>query len=150
MKRERYNRRGYYSKVNKQQYETIKWQMEREKEQILKEVYELTAEKQKLEQKKEHDLFVVKSRSKLAQTKKHIMIGMLSTSAFSPERIEEWNRKIKKIDSFIKKNESLLEQVKEKERVIDDMFQTSCYMIAKQEEKREETMLLDLKMCMNG
>ncbi|WP_369900241.1 cytoplasmic protein [Bacillus manliponensis] len=135
--------------MNKQQYDTIKWQMEQEKEQILKEVYELTEEKQKLERKKEYDLSVFTSRSGMLQTEKRIMIGMLSASTFSPERIEEWNRKIKKIDSFIKKNESLLEQLKEKERIIDDMFRTSCRIAAKQEEKREEKMLLDLKMGMN-
>ncbi len=42
------------------------------------------------------------------------MAGMLSSHTFSPERIEEWNRKIKKTEDFIQKNESLLEQVKEK------------------------------------
>ncbi|MDD1370893.1 hypothetical protein PTB13_25135, partial [Bacillus sp. MHSD17] len=48
------------------------------------------------------------------------------------------------------KNESLLEQVKEKERVIDEMYQEDCRKLAKVREKQEEKMLLDLKMCMNG
>ncbi|MZF47441.1 cytoplasmic protein, partial [Bacillus anthracis] len=48
------------------------------------------------------------------------------------------------------KNESLLEQVKEKERVIDEMYQEDCKKLAKVREKQEEKMLLDLKMCMNG
>ena len=93
--------------MDKQQYDTIKLQINQEKEQILKEVYELTAEKRKIEQKKEYDLYVVKSRSKVVQTGQRIMAGMLSSHTFSPERIEEWNRKIKKIVDFIQKNESL-------------------------------------------
>ncbi|AIE78937.1 cytoplasmic protein [Bacillus cereus] len=36
--------------MDKQQYDTIKLQINQEKEQILKEVYELTAEKRKIEQ----------------------------------------------------------------------------------------------------
>ncbi len=78
------------------------------------------------------------------------MAGMLSSHTFSPERIEEWNRKIKKRKILFKKNESLLEQVKEKERVIDEMYQENCKKLAKVREKQEEKMLLDLKMCMNG
>ncbi|MCU5498457.1 cytoplasmic protein [Bacillus wiedmannii] len=136
--------------MDKQQYDTIKLQINQEKEQILKEVYELTGEKRKIEQKKEHDLYVVKSRSKVVQTGQRIMAGMLSSHTFSPERIEEWNRKIKKTEDFIQKNESLLEQVKEKERVIDEMYQEDCRKLAKVREKQEEKMLLDLKMCMNG
>nr|WP_206774494.1 cytoplasmic protein [Bacillus cereus group sp. N8] len=125
-------------------------QINQEKEHILKEVYELTAEKIKIEQKKEYDLYVVKSRSKVVQTGQRIMVGMLSSHTFSPERIEEWNRKIKKTKGFIQKNESLLEQIKEKERVIDEMYQEDCMKLAKVKEKLEEKMLLDLKMCMNG
>ena len=106
--------------------------------------------KRKIEQKKEYDLYVVKSRSKVVQTGQRIMAGMLSSHTFSPERIEEWNRKIKKTEGFIQKNESLLEQVKEKERVIDEMYQENCKKLAKAQEKLEEKMLLDLKMCMNG
>ncbi|QWH17064.1 cytoplasmic protein [Bacillus mycoides] len=136
--------------MNKQQYDTIKLQINQEKEHILKEVYELTAEKRKIEQKKEYDLYVVKSRNKVVQTGQHIMAGMLSSHTFSPERIEEWNRKIKKTEGFIQKNESLLEQIKEKERVIDEMYQEDCKKLAKVKEKLEEKMLLDLKMCMNG
>ena len=136
--------------MDKQQYDTIKLQINQEKEQILKEVYELTAEKRKIEQKKEYDLYVVKSRSKVVKTGQRIMAGMLSSHTFSPERIEEWNRKIKKTEGFIQKNESLLEQVKEKERVIDEMYQENCKKLAKAQEKLEEKMLLDLKMCMNG
>ncbi|WJE26312.1 cytoplasmic protein [Bacillus cereus] len=136
--------------MDKQQYDTIKLQINQEKEQILKEVYELTAEKRKIEQKKEYDLYVVKSRSKVVQTGQRIMAGMLSSHTFSPERIEEWNRKIKKTEGFIQKNESLLEKIKEKEHVIDEMYQEDCKKLAKVKEKLEEKMLLDLKMCMNG
>ncbi|KFN04046.1 cytoplasmic protein [Bacillus clarus] len=136
--------------MDKQQYDTIKLQINQEKEHILKEVYELTAEKRKIEQKKEYDLYVVKSRSKAVQVGKRIMVGKFSSRTFSPERIEEWNRKIKKIEGFIKKNEILLEQIKEKERVIDEMYQEDCKKLAKVKEKLEEKMLLDLKMCMNG
>ncbi|EJQ10203.1 cytoplasmic protein [Bacillus cereus] len=136
--------------MDKQQYDTIKLQINQEKEQILKEVYELTAEKRKIEQKKEYDLYVVKSRNKVVQTGQRIMVGMLSSHTFSSERIEEWNRKIKKTEGFIQKNESLLEQIKEKERVIDEMYQEDCKDLAKVKEKLEEKMLLDLKMCMNG
>ncbi|AVR31471.1 hypothetical protein FORC60_1584 [Bacillus cereus] len=89
--------------MDKQQYDTIKLQINQEKEHILKEVYELTAEKRKIEQKKEYDLYVVKSRSKVVQTGQRIMAGMLSSHTFSPERIEEWNRKIKKTEGFIQK-----------------------------------------------
>ncbi|KAA0766688.1 cytoplasmic protein [Bacillus sp. SH5-2] len=135
--------------MDKQQYDTIKLQMNQEKEHILKEVYELTAEKRKIEQKKEYDLYVVKSRSKVVQTRRRIMAGMLSSHTFSPERIEEWNRKIKKTEDFIRKNESLLEKIKEKERVIDEMYQEDCKKLAKAQEKLEEKMLLDLKMCIN-
>lgn len=78
------------------------------------------------------------------------MVGMLSSHTFSPERIEEWNRKIQKIAGFIKKNEVFLEQIKEKERVIDEMYQEDCKKLTKEQEKLEEKMLLDLKMCMNG
>ncbi len=53
--------------MDKQQYDTIKLQINQEKEHILKEVYELTAEKRKIEQKKEYDLYVVKSRSKVVR-----------------------------------------------------------------------------------
>ena len=91
----------------------------------------------------------MKSRSKVVQTGQRIMAGMLSSHTFSPERIEEWNRKIKK-RKVLFKNESLLEQVKEKERVIDEMYQEDCKKLAKAQEKLEEKMLLDLKMCMNG
>ena len=91
----------------------------------------------------------MKSRSKVVQTGQRIMAGMLSSHTFSPERIEEWNRKIKN-RRFYSKNESLLEQVKEKERVIDEMYQEDCRKLAKVREKQEEKMLLDLKMCMNG
>ncbi|MEW9179703.1 cytoplasmic protein [Bacillus mycoides] len=136
--------------MNKQQYDTIKLQINQEKEHILKEVYELTAEKRKIERKKEYDLYVVKSRNKVVQTGQRIMAGMLSAHTFSPERIEEWNRKIKKTEGFIQKNESLLEQIKEKERVIDEMYEEDCKKLAKVKEKLEEKMLLDLKMCMNG
>ncbi|WP_434179947.1 cytoplasmic protein [Bacillus thuringiensis] len=136
--------------MDKQQYDTMKLQINQEKEHILKEVYELTAEKRKIEQKKEYDLYVVKSRSKVVQTGQRIIAGMLSSHTFSPERIEEWNRKIKKTEGFIQKNESLLEKVKEKERVIDEMYQENCKELAKAQEKLEEKMLLDLKMCMNG
>ncbi|WP_439875616.1 cytoplasmic protein [Bacillus mycoides] len=136
--------------MDKQQYDTIKLQINQEKEQILKEVYELTAEKRKIEQKKEYDLHVVKSRSKVVQTGQRIMVGMLSSHTFSPERIEEWNRKIKKTEGFIQKNESLLEKIKEKERVIDEMYQEDCKKLAKVKEGLEEKMLLDLKMSMNG
>ncbi|GLV63842.1 hypothetical protein Bmyc01_25120 [Bacillus mycoides] len=136
--------------MDKQQYEMIKLQINQEKEHILKEVYELTAEKIKIEQKKEYDLYVVKSRSKVVQTGQRIMVGMLSSHTFSPERIEEWNRKIKKTEGFIQKNESLLEKIKEKERVIDEMYQEDCMKLAKVKKKLEEKMLLDLKMCMNG
>ncbi|HGH7179495.1 cytoplasmic protein [Bacillus luti] len=135
--------------MDKQQYDTIKLQMNQEKEHILKEVYELTSEKRKIEQKKEYDLYVVKSRSKVVQTRQPIMAGMLSSHTFSPERIEEWNRKIKKTEGFIQKNESLLEKIKEKERVIDEMYQEDCKKLAKAQEKLEEKMLLDLKMCIN-
>lgn len=124
--------------------------MNQEKEQILKEVYELTIEKRKIEEKKAHDLYVFKSRSKVMQINERIRIGVLSSHTFSPERIEEWNRKIKKIEEFIRKNESLLEQIKEKERVIDEMFQQDCQKLVKEQEKREENILLDLRMCMNG
>ncbi|MGG5736311.1 MULTISPECIES: cytoplasmic protein [Bacillus cereus group] len=136
--------------MDKQQYDTIKLHINQEKEQILKEVYELTAEKRKIEQKKEYDLHVVKSRSKVVQTGQRIMVGMLSSHTFSPERIEEWNRKIKKTEGFIQKNESLLEKIKEKERVIDEMYQEDCKKLAKVKEELEEKMLLDLKMSMNG
>lgn len=136
--------------MDKQQYDTIKLQINQEKEQILKEVYELTAEKRKIEQKKEYDLYVVKSRSKVVQTGQRIMAGMLSSHTFSPERIEEWNRKIKKTEGFIQKNESLLEKIKEKERVIDEMYQEDCKKLVKVKEKLEEKILLDLRMCMNG
>ena len=112
-------------------------------------MYELTAEKRKKKQKKEYDLYVVKSRSKVVQTGQCIMAGMLSSHTFSPERIEEWNRKIKKTEDFIQKNESLLEKIKEKERVIDEMYQEDCKELAKAQEKLEEKMLLDLKMCIN-
>ncbi|KOS29111.1 hypothetical protein ADK18_08265 [Bacillus anthracis] len=78
------------------------------------------------------------------------MAGMLSSHTFSPERIEEWNRKIKKTEDFIQKNESLLEQVKEKERVIDEMYQEDCKKLAKRPEKQEEKILLHLKISMNG
>ena len=71
--------------MDKQQYDTIKLQINQEKEQILKEVYELTAEKRKIEQK-EYDLYVVKSRSKVVQTGQRIMAGMLSSHTFSPEK----------------------------------------------------------------
>ncbi len=60
---------------------------------------------------------------------------------FSPERIEEWNRKIKN-GRFYSKNESLLEQVKEKERVIDEMYQEDCKKLAKAQEKLEEKCFL--------
>ncbi|MGG2092765.1 cytoplasmic protein [Bacillus sp. S13(2024)] len=136
--------------MNAKQYKIIKLQMNQEKEQILKEVYELTTEKRKIEEKKMHDLYVFQSRSKVMKINERIHIGMLSSHTFSPERIEEWNRKIKKIEEFIQKNESLLEQIKEKERVIDEMFQKDCQKLAKAQEKREEKMLLDLRMCMNG
>ncbi|MGI2750029.1 cytoplasmic protein [Bacillus cytotoxicus] len=136
--------------MNKQQYDTIKLQINQEKEQILKEVYKLTSEKKKLEQQKEYALHVFQSRSKIAQNGKQIMVGMLSSHTFSPERIEEWNRKIQKIAGFIRKNESFLEQIKEKERVIDEMYQEDCKKLTKEQEKLEEKMLLDLKMCMNG
>ena len=76
------------------------------------------------------------------------MAGMLSSHTFSPERIEGWNRKIKN-RRFYSKNESLLEQVKEK-RVIDEMYQEDCRKLAKIREKAGRKMLLDLKMCMNG
>ncbi len=112
--------------MNKQQYDTIKLQINQEKEQVLKEVYKLTSEKKKLEQQKEYDLHVFQSRSKIAKNGKRIMVGMLSSHTFSPERIEEWNRKIQKIAGFIKKNEVFLEQIKEKERVIDEMYQEDC------------------------
>ncbi|AWC28303.1 MULTISPECIES: cytoplasmic protein [Bacillus cereus group] len=135
--------------MNKQQYDTIKWQINQEKEHILKEVYELTTEKRKIEQKKEYDLYVVQSRSHIVQAERQVMVGMLSSHTFSPERIEEWNRKIQKIAGFIKKNESFLEQIKEKERIIDEMYQEECKKIAKEQEKLEEKTLLDLKMCMN-
>jgi len=128
--------------VDKQQYDTIKLQINQEKEQILKEVYELTAEKRKIEQKKEYDLYVVKSRSKVVQTGQRIMAGMLSSHTFSPERIEEWNRKIKKTEDFIQKNESLLEQVKEKERVIDEMYQEDCKSLQKYEKSRKKKCFL--------
>ncbi|ABS21684.1 cytoplasmic protein [Bacillus cytotoxicus] len=136
--------------MNKQQYDTIKLQINQEKEQVLKEVYKLTSEKKKLEQQKEYDLHVFQSRSKIAKNGKRIMVGMLSSHTFSPERIEEWNRKIQKIAGFIKKNEVFLEQIKEKERVIDEMYQEDCKKLTKEQEKLEEKMLLDLKMCMNG
>jgi len=38
----------------------------------------------------------------------------------------------------------------EKEHVIDEMYQEDCKKLAKAQEKLEEKMLLDLKMCMNG
>ncbi|HDX9590452.1 TPA: cytoplasmic protein [Bacillus pseudomycoides] len=132
------------------QYETIKLQMNQEKEHVLKEVYELTTEKRKIEAKKAHDLNVFQSRSKVMQVNESIHIGMLSSHTFSPERIEEWNRKIEKIEEFILKNKLLLEQIQEKERVIDEMFQQNCQKAAKEQGKREEKMLLDLRMCMNG
>jgi phosphate uptake regulator len=37
---------------------------------------------------------------------------------------------VKKTEGFIQKNESLLEQVKEKERVIDEMYQEDCKKLA--------------------
>ncbi|CAM4368459.1 hypothetical protein BAMA_14610 [Bacillus manliponensis] len=135
--------------MNKQQYNTIMWKIEQEKEQILKEIHELTEEKRSIEKKKEYDRYVVTSRSML-KTGMHVSAGMLSSHTFSPERMEEWNRKIEKINSFIQKNENLLEQMKEKERVIENMFQENTRLFLKQEEQREEKQLLDLKMCMNG
>ncbi|PEA53498.1 cytoplasmic protein [Bacillus pseudomycoides] len=135
--------------MNEKQYEIIKLQMNQEKEQVLKEVYELTTQKRTLEEKKAYDLYVFKSRSKVMQTNERIRIGMLSSHTFSPERIEEWNRKIQKIEGFIQKNERLLEKIKEKERVINEMFQEDCKKLLKKHEKHEEKMLLDLRMCMN-
>ena len=44
----------------------------------------------------------MKSRSKVVQTGQRIMAGMLSSHTFSPERIEEWNRKLK-TEGFIQK-----------------------------------------------
>ncbi len=90
--------------MDKQQYDTIKLQINQEKEHILKRVYELTAEKEKIEQKKEYDLYVVKSRSKVVQTGQRIMAGMLSSHTFSPERIEENGiEKLKKQKVLFKK-----------------------------------------------
>ena len=79
----------------------------------------------------------MKSRSKFVQTGQRIMAGMLSSHTFSPERIEEWNRKIKN-SRFYSKNESLLEQVKEKERVIDEMYQEDCKSLQKYEKSRKK------------
>lgn len=45
----------------------------------------------------------MKSRNKVVQTGQRIMAGMLSSHTFSPERIEEWNRKIKKQKVLFKK-----------------------------------------------
>ena len=71
------------------------------------------------------------------------MAGMLSSHTFSPERIEEWNRKIKN-GRFYSKMKAF-RKIKEKERVIDEMYQEDCKELAKAQEKLEEKMLLDLK-----
>ena len=76
------------------------------------------------------------------------MAGMLSSHTFSPERIEEWNRKIKN-GRFYSKNESLLEQVKEKNVSLMRCIK-KIVKAYKSTRKAGRKMLLDLKMCMNG
>ena len=69
----------------------------------------------------------MKSRSKVVQTGQRIMAGMLSSHTFSPERIEEWNRKIKN-GRFYSKMKVFRAR---KERVIDEMYQEDCKSLRK-------------------
>lgn len=68
------------------------------------------------------------------------MAGMLSSHTFSPERIEEWNRKIKN-GRFYSKMKAFRTS-KRKERVIDEMYQEDCKKLAKVREKQEEKCFL--------
>ena len=64
------------------------------------------------------------------------MAGMLSSHTFSPERIEEWNRKIKN-GRFYSKMKAFRTS-KRKERVIDEMYQEDCKSLQKYEKSRKK------------
>ena len=89
----------------------------------------------------------MKSRSKVVQTGQRIMAGMLSSHTFSPERIEEWNRKIKKRKVLFKMK--VFRASKRKERVIDEMYQEDCKSLRKHKKSWKKN-ASGFKMCMNG
>ncbi|MFD3446001.1 hypothetical protein ACFDTO_15515 [Microbacteriaceae bacterium 4G12] len=136
--------------MNKRQYETIKLQINIEKEKIMTEISDLLIEKRAIEKKKQYEIHVFQSRSKVMSPNRSISAGLLMFHTFSPEKFEEFNRRIELITGFIKKNEVMLEQVKEKERTIDGLFQEQLYKEEKENEKQEERTLLDLKMCIGN
>jgi len=130
-----------------QQYKTIKLQIDSEKEKLMLEISLLLQERKQVEQKKLYEIHVFQSRGKLIGKRESVAAGFLSAPSFSPEKMKEFNKKIQTIDEFIKRNESMLEKVKEKERTVDDMLYQYQQQCRKREEMREEKVLLDLKMC---
>ncbi|MFX3622723.1 MAG: cytoplasmic protein [Ectobacillus sp.] len=132
--------------MNRKQYETIKLQINSEKEKILTEISALLRERYAVETQKQKEIDIFLSRGKMFQPGQSVAAGAVSLYTFSPEKMKELDKKISLIGGFIRKNELMLEQVKEKERTIDDLFRDVLKQQEKEREKKEETTLLDLKM----
>nr|WP_279664282.1 cytoplasmic protein [Ectobacillus ponti] len=120
-------------------------QLEREKEKVLAEISALTREKRFIEQRKSYEIQVFCSRSQNTGT---VAAGMLAAPSFSPERLKDLDKKLGKAVEFIQRNERELEQLKEKERTIDDLYREHERQRQDKENKQEEKVLLDLKMAL--
>lgn len=140
---------GYNKNLDIRQYKTIKLQIDNEKEKLMLEISLLLQERKQLEQKKLYEIHVFQSRGKLIGKREIVAAGFLSAPTFSPEKMKELNKKIQTINEFIKRNESILEKLKEKERTVDNMLHQYQQQCRKQAAAREEKALLDLKMCIS-
>lgn len=136
--------------MNTKQYQTVQLQLENEKNELLQEISTLLQRKKQVEQKKEHELNVFRSRNKPALENTSTVAGVLMGDGFSTERMKQLNNEIKKIDEFIHINEMKVERLKEKESTIVSLYEEGKMLEQKELDKKEEKQLLDLKMVLNN
>lgn len=135
--------------MNQLQYQTIQFQLENEKNELLQEISMLLQKKKQIEQKLQHEIHVFCSRGKVIKENSRTLAGMLIGDTFSSERINQLKREIKKSNDFIYKNELKLEKLNEKMSTVDSLYQHIERDKQKMQDKKMENQLLDMKMILN-
>ncbi|UOY93381.1 cytoplasmic protein [Ectobacillus sp. JY-23] len=134
--------------MNQEQYRIINMQMKHEEHQVMKEIGLLLQELQNVTTQKERELYRLTSRSRMLQTGADVAGGILSLHTFAPDRLKEYDKRILKIREFIQKNETILQQIREKQKVVQGLFVEQVREHEREMTKKEERHLLDFKMCL--